>query len=1858
MAEVLFKKGEEMLFSKTELTKSETEALKKDVSKYSKIIAVVMGIVIAANPLLVRAEEAGIGFHSEKTKESVEIVTETSEVTEVTETEESTESKEVESGTKTEETAVNEVKSLTELVKESTMEGDINSSNKFATQRLIVVSNNNEFDKHDACSVTNFKNIFVLSYDTVDKTKEAYNALLEDKSIESVDIDAVVETESVNGETSSNENTLIRLPSEFNNYVNSFENKKTVKIAMIDSGYTGSNKRIDIENATSLIDEDEKNYRDDNGHGTSLSELILDLTTENISILPIKVANKNGQATTLDVYAAINYAVKNNADIINISLNSPKNTISSILNEAISEANSNGVKVVVSAGNTNTDVSNVAPANCEDALVIASTNYNKEKAAYSNFGSTIDYSTYGSWENKSGTSYSAAYFSACLGELLSSSKTLDDLDQFVEDLGDKGWDKEYGKGFISLVDYKGLVEDNDTDDFKRLMYCDIDKLSDEELIRLANKTEPLELGYILVHSTKEQHERLINTIDFLKDCSLKDEYNYEGNNIEWTSVEEDPVHFEYYYEYLEKLDMAQLDMSTSQKYKATSGYFYMQPYYNGDAQKKYKITASVSGVTTGTESTSSKNVSASVSASSGTGTNVTITSASVVDGKTKKDPTGNYNIIVFSLSGAKPKSSLKLGSSSTSKTLYPVGEENRGRFNGNSYTQSGTSSTSTWPDSRTSDGADTTWNVKFQSNICNLGLTHSSTSKNATSGSKQHNEIHPHFYQYAKSVAYNTDNKHKYSYKVTSGDSIKATGSVIDTTSEACSYGTPTYTWAASGTTYTCTAKRTCSVCSHVQSQNGTVTSTIIKEATCIAEGSKKFTATFTNSAFSTQTKTVAIAKTAHTYSTNFTTDKAATCTVEGSKSKHCTRSGCTAKTSVTSIPALGHSYSTSYTVTKEPTCTETGTKSYKCTRTGCTAEKTEPIPALGHDYNSYYEYDWHETCTSAGQKSRHCSRCDAITDSYSIPALGHDMKGYLEYDWYETCTSTGQMSEHCSRCSYKTNKTTIPALGHNYKVTSVTNGLKENCTRCSGINNTITFNNLITTYNGTAKSITPTVSSGWVSPYSISYKDANGNTVTPVNAGTYTATITATDSSSAKASTSAILTINKATPSFSIAQKPFTNIGETKDYEITTNSPGNITATCNRTTIAEASCSGKTLSLTGKKLGICKVTLNLEETENYKAATKTATVEVYPPGIVADINTIEATLTNKIVTYDKLPHTVTESGRGEETAQYSADGDNWQDTLPTFSEIGTYEIYGKYELNGAMAYRTATLTINRASSSGLTIKPDQTTFTYDGSGHMTHITVDGLTEGEDYTVYYGPTSSSAAVDTTYSYTDSGSYKVYYRVEFKNYTTATGSFTMVINKATGYVNTANSYTVCTDYAKHEYSYDASGSVNVSSSNSSVATAEVVGDKIVVTGRSVGTTNIVISVLEATNYKATTVKVPVTVTEHNYGEWATVKEPTYLAKGEKERNCKICNHKDTADIIPLSEDKAPETTVEALSNSWNKFLNTITFGLFSKNTETVKITVREDSLCDEITTGSQMAQSGVRELYYYISNKAITETNIKSSSISWTKAEMVVESTGKYGDEVVTAKFDINPDNKYVVYVKAIDNCGNIKYVSTDGLVLDATAPSVTLKVGSDTYTTVGNPIEKDWVEKDITVTGSDNLTQTKLYYYFADSKLKDVTADNIVWKEVVGGKITMPEETFILYVKAEDQAGNATYAASDYYVYAKFTITIPKKIELDDDGTGEYAIKVNATLGSDSYISVVPDNAFTLKEKTSNKTVTTTVSQKVRNIYCKLKNVTLTSQDILCEKEKDYEIKGTLSAKDISAGSWKGTFRFTVTLNK
>ena len=118
---------------------------------------------------------------------------------------------------------------------------------------------------------------------------------------------------------------------------------------------------------------------------------------------------------------------------------------------------------------------------------------------------------------------------------------------------------------------------------------------------------------------------------------------------------------------------------------------------------------------------------------------------------------------------------------------------------------------------------------------------------------------------------------------------------------------------------------------------------------------------------------------------------------------------------------------------------------------------------------------------------------------------------------------------------------------------------------------------------------------------------------------------------------------------------------------------------------------------------------------------------------------------------------------------------------------------------------------------------------------------------------------------------------------------------------------------------------------------------------------------------------------------------------------------------------------PTGEIKIAENGWKSFLNTITFGLFFKDTQTVTVTATDNS--GETVT-----------IEYLLSEKALTESELAGMTFT-----------------VYSAPFSINPDNEYVIYAKLTDTSGNVAYINTNGIVLDGTSPVITGIENGKTY---------------------------------------------------------------------------------------------------------------------------------------------------------------------------------------------------------
>lgn len=107
------------------------------------------------------------------------------------------------------------------------------------------------------------------------------------------------------------------------------------------------------------------------------------------------------------------------------------------------------------------------------------------------------------------------------------------------------------------------------------------------------------------------------------------------------------------------------------------------------------------------------------------------------------------------------------------------------------------------------------------------------------------------------------------------------------------------------------------------------------------------------------------------------------------------------------------------------------------------------------------------------------------------------------------------------------------------------------------------------------------------------------------------------------------------------------------------------------------------------------------------------------------------------------------------------------------------------------------------------------------------------------------------------------------------------------------------------------------------------------------------------------------------------------------------------------------------------------LNTITFGLFFKDTQSVTVTADDE-------------ESGLDKTYYYLSDKGLSDTEIGEIT-EWKEFD---------------GSFSIHPNNSYVIYVKLNDKVGNSSIIYSDGVVLDNIIPVISGVIDGKVYCSV------------------------------------------------------------------------------------------------------------------------------------------------------------------------------------------------------
>lgn len=186
---------------------------------------------------------------------------------------------------------------------------------------------------------------------------------------------------------------------------------------------------VNAGNSSCNFDEDcqkeDNDPKDVNGHGTHVAGIIAAVGNNSIGtsgiapeakIMALKAGFSTGSSAflqTADIIQAINYAIDNGADVINMSFAGyGLNVLSNLLNQA----NAKGIVCVAAAGNNSSNTP-IYPAAIPSVISVGATADGVSKSSFSNYGTWVDITAPGSWilstipgnayDHKSGTSMSS-----------------------------------------------------------------------------------------------------------------------------------------------------------------------------------------------------------------------------------------------------------------------------------------------------------------------------------------------------------------------------------------------------------------------------------------------------------------------------------------------------------------------------------------------------------------------------------------------------------------------------------------------------------------------------------------------------------------------------------------------------------------------------------------------------------------------------------------------------------------------------------------------------------------------------------------------------------------------------------------------------------------------------------------------------------------------------------------------------------------------------------------------------------------------------------------------------------------------------------------------------------------------------------------------------------------------------------------------------------------------------------------------------------------------------------------------------------------------------------------------------------
>ncbi len=254
---------------------------------------------------------------------------------------------------------------------------------------------------------------------------------------------------------------------------------KGVKVAIFDTGVADIPALANVKKYSFVEDneetpEDESLPIDTDGHGTAVAGLIAGQVSTrlndgylvgvapDVDLYSVKVFENDG-ANMVTILKAVEWAIENNVDMINMSLGTVKDDL--ILHQAIKEAYEAGITMVAAAGNDGNAQPVQYPANYQEVIAVSSIDQYRKIWRKSNTGKQIEYTAPGvdinvldltkPYTEMSGTSIATPHVVGMIALIkqqyptYTTSELRNVLRNYAMDLGDMGRDSLYGYGLLT-----------------------------------------------------------------------------------------------------------------------------------------------------------------------------------------------------------------------------------------------------------------------------------------------------------------------------------------------------------------------------------------------------------------------------------------------------------------------------------------------------------------------------------------------------------------------------------------------------------------------------------------------------------------------------------------------------------------------------------------------------------------------------------------------------------------------------------------------------------------------------------------------------------------------------------------------------------------------------------------------------------------------------------------------------------------------------------------------------------------------------------------------------------------------------------------------------------------------------------------------------------------------------------------------------------------------------------------------------------------------------------------------------------------------------------------------------------------